>query len=100
MQSWDIGIQRELTRDTVLEIRYVGNHGTNLWRQINLNEINTIENGFANEFKLAQQNLALARGCSASDPVCMSVNRSKSNQYFGLPGQAAAAHDLHRAGRQ
>ena len=88
VQSWDIGIQRELTRDTVIEIRYVGNHGTDLWRQINLNEINTIENGFTNEFKLAQQNLALARGCSASDPVCMSVNRSKSNQYFGLPGQA------------
>jgi hypothetical protein len=88
VQSWDIGIQRELTRDTVIEIRYVGNHGTDLWRQINLNEINTIENGFTNEFKLAQQNLALARGCSPSDPVCMSVNRSKSNQYFGLPGQA------------
>ena len=28
VQSWDIGIQRELTRDTVLEVRYVGNHGT------------------------------------------------------------------------
>jgi hypothetical protein len=87
VQSWDIGIQRELTRDTVLEVRYVGNHGTKLWRTVNLNEINIFENGFANEFKIAQNNLALARGCSASDPVCMSVNRNKSSQYFGLPGQ-------------
>jgi TonB dependent receptor len=87
VQSWDIGIQRELTRDTVLEIRYVGNHGTDLWRQVNINEVNIFENGFVNEFKTAQNNLALARGCASPDPVCMSANRSKSNQYFGLPGQ-------------
>ncbi len=87
VQSWDLGIQRELTRDTVLEVRYVGNHGTKLWRQINLNEVNIFGNGFAREFKIAQNNLALARGCPAADPVCMSVNRGKSNQYFGLPGQ-------------
>jgi hypothetical protein len=89
VQSWDIGLQRELTRDTVIEIRYVGNHGTDLWRQINLNEVNIYENGFLNEFKIAQQNLALARGCAASDPVCMSVNRTRSNQYTGLAGQQA-----------
>ena len=87
VQSWDIGIQRELTRDTVLEVRYVGNHGTDLWRQVNINEINIFENGFVNEFKTAQNNLALARGCASPDPVCMSANRARSNQYFGLPGQ-------------
>ena len=76
VQSWDVGFQRELTRDTVLEIRYVGNHGTDLWRQINLNEINIFENGFLNEFKIAQSNLAIAR---ASSPG--------SNVYAGLPGQ-------------
>ena len=87
VQSWDIGIQRELTRDTVLEVRYVGNHGTDLWRQVNINEINIFENGFLNDFKTAQSNLALARGCASPDPVCMSANRNRSNQYFGLPGQ-------------
>ncbi len=87
VQSWDIGIQRELTRDTVLEVRYVGNHGTDLWRQVNINEINVFENGFVNEFKTAQNNLAIARGCASPDPVCMSANRNRSNQYFGLPGQ-------------
>jgi hypothetical protein len=87
VQSWDIGIQRELTRDTVLEVRYVGNHGTDLWRQVNINEINIFENGFVNEFKTAQNNLAIARGCASPDPVCMSANRNRSNQYFGLPGQ-------------
>jgi hypothetical protein len=56
VQSWDIGFQRELTRDTVLEVRYVGNHGTRLWRNINLNEINIFNNGFLQEFKVAQAN--------------------------------------------
>jgi hypothetical protein len=88
VQSWNLGLQREITRDTVLEIRYVGNHGTRLWRQVNLNEINTLSNGFLQEFQQAQQNLAAARGCSPSDPVCMSANRAKSSNYFGLAGQA------------
>src|SRR6185369_15309298 len=52
-----------------------------------INEINIFENGFNNEFKTAQNNLALARGCASPDPVCMSANRARSNQYFGLPGQ-------------
>src|SRR5207249_3621883 len=39
------------------------------------------------EFKIAQQNLAIARGCGTPDPVCMSVNRSRSAQYAGLAGQ-------------
>jgi len=56
VHSWSLGIQRELNKDTVLEARYVGNRGTNLWKQYNLNETNVIENGFLSEFKLAQAN--------------------------------------------
>ncbi|MGH9719329.1 MAG: TonB-dependent receptor domain-containing protein, partial [Bryobacteraceae bacterium] len=57
VQSWTLGLQRELTRDTVLEVRYVANHGTGLWRQIDLNEVNIFENGFLEEFRIAQANL-------------------------------------------
>ncbi|NJM52364.1 MAG: TonB-dependent receptor, partial [Blastocatellia bacterium] len=57
VHSWNLSYQRELTKDTVLEVRYVGNRGVDLWRQYNINELNSIENGFANEFKLAQANL-------------------------------------------
>ena len=57
VQSWTFGIQREINRDTVIEARYVGNRGIKLWQQYNLNETNVIENGFLNEFKLAQANL-------------------------------------------
>ncbi|HEX8071187.1 MAG TPA: TonB-dependent receptor [Pyrinomonadaceae bacterium] len=58
VQSWSGGIQRELTKDMVVEVRYVGNRGVKLWRQLNLNEINTVENNFFNEFRAMQRNLA------------------------------------------
>ena len=57
VESFTFGVQRELTSDTVVEVRYVGNRGHRLQRQINLNETNLLNNGFANEFRLAQQNL-------------------------------------------
>jgi len=78
VQSWTLGFQRELTRDTVLEARYVGNHGTRLWRNVDLNEINIFENGFLEDFRIAQSNLSIARAASP-----LSVNFG--NQ--GLPGQ-------------
>ena len=60
-QSWTFGVQRELGKNMALEIRYVGNHGTSLWRQYELNEVNIFENGFLDEFRIAQENLRLAR---------------------------------------
>jgi hypothetical protein len=66
VESWTAGIQREIKRDNVIEIRYVGNRGHQLWRQVDLNEQNLIENGALAEFRLAQQNvlanLAAGRG--------------------------------------
>jgi hypothetical protein len=61
VQSWTFGLQRELTKDMAFEVRYVGNHGTKLWRQYELNEVNIFENGFLDEFKIARENLRLAR---------------------------------------
>ncbi len=80
VQSWTFGVQREITPNTVIEARYVGNHGVNLWRQYNLNETNAIENGFLNEFKLAQANL-LAN---------IAAGRGTSFAFFG-PGTGTSA---------
>lgn len=57
-ESFTVGIQREITKDTVFEARYVGTRGHLLQHQYNLNEVNVLSNGFANEVRLAQQNLA------------------------------------------
>jgi hypothetical protein len=78
VESWNLGFQRSLTQDTVLEVRYIGNRSARFWANVNLNEVNIFENGFLDQFKTAQQNLAIARQQTPS-----SVNFS--NQ--GLPGQ-------------
>jgi hypothetical protein len=58
VHSFTFGLQREITKDTVIEARYVGTRGRDLWRRYGLNEVNVIENGFLDEFKKAQANLA------------------------------------------
>lgn len=75
VSSWTVGYQRELDDNTVIEFRYVGNRGRDLWRQYNINEYNTIENGFADEFRLAQANLIANNAAGGS--------RAGSFAYFG-----------------
>jgi hypothetical protein len=62
VQSWNLSYQRELDRNTVVDIRYTGNHGTDLWHQYNLNEVNIFQSGWLQQFQEAQNNLTLARG--------------------------------------
>src|SRR6185503_8022766 len=57
VNSWTFSVQRELTSNMVVELRYVGNRGKDLWRQYNLNETNVFENNFLEEMRLAQLNL-------------------------------------------
>lgn len=57
VMSWNVGFQRELTRDMVVEVRYVATRGLAMRSSTNVNEVNIIENGFLNEFKLAMANL-------------------------------------------
>ena len=56
-QSYSVGWQRKLTRDSALEIRYVGSKHENDWDSVNLNEPDIVTNGFVNEFRMAQANL-------------------------------------------
>ncbi len=56
-QSWTVGFQRSLGRDTAVEIRYVGNRNRKAWTTENWNAENIFENGLLDEFKRAQSNL-------------------------------------------
>jgi hypothetical protein len=96
VQSWTASWQREITPSTVVDFRYVANHGTALWRRFTLNEVNILENGFLPEFINAQSNLAICRanamaclaaaGETVTDPT-LNARRFFSN--LGLPGQVA-----------
>jgi len=78
VQTWNIGIQRELSKNTLLEVRYVGNKTTHKWREYTLQEVNIFENGFLQEFQNAQHNLAINQAAGVS-----------SFQNRGLAGQVA-----------
>lgn len=82
VQNWTISIQRELDKNTVLEIRYVGNKSTNLWHQQNMQETNIFENGFLAQFKQAQKNLAINQANGKGDTFAYNPSNP-------LPGQAA-----------
>jgi hypothetical protein len=92
VQSWNVGFQRQISKSTVVEVRYTGNHGVKIWRQVNLNEINTFENGFQKEFAVAQNNLFINRGCqgSPSSPAAWNTCSNPTSNSFanaGLAGQ-------------
>jgi len=94
VQSWTFGIQRELSPSTVLEVRYVGNRGTSLWRGYDLNEVNIFENGLLAQFRAAQTNLAICRANSAACIAAQAAagvpaaNRSAASfGNWGLAGQ-------------
>ena len=78
-QNWNLGIQRSIPGNTVIEVRYIGNKSTHMWHYQNINEANIFENGFLPQFVQAQQNLAI------------NVANGKGNSFAnnGLPGQAA-----------
>lgn len=84
-QSYSLGLQRELDRNTAVEIRWVRTRGTHLWRQYDLNEVNIFENGFLNEFKNAAKNLSIF---ITANPLCGQTGQPACNYgNSGLPGQ-------------
>jgi len=92
VHQFSFGIEREIFKDTALEIRYQGNLAPNTWRAQDINEINIFENGFLQEFLNAQRNLA-ARGGSSFAPGCATcVALPIFDRFFGLvPGGTAVA---------
>ena len=56
-QTYQVGVQRALGQRMAFEVRYVGSRSDGNWRTNDYNELNIIENGFLDEFRLAQANL-------------------------------------------
>jgi hypothetical protein len=83
VMSWSGGYQREIAKDTVLEARYVGNRAHKLTRLFFINEVNTIENGFINEFRLAQANLLANNAFTVVVNGVATRPRAGSFAYFG-----------------
>jgi hypothetical protein len=69
VQQWSFGFEREVAKNTALEVRYVGNHAIRVFRAVDYNEVNIFENGFLQEFLNAQKNLTLNGGGTFADPA-------------------------------
>ena len=75
-QSYSVGWQRRLGRDTAFELRYVGSRHRQDWETVNLNEISITDNGFVGEFRTAQTNLQ----------ANIAAGRGSTFAYTGAPG--------------
>lgn len=83
VQNWNLGVQYKIGWDTVVEANYVGNHVIHMWQNFNMNEVNIFENGFLNEFKQAQANLAANGGTAVAKPSFAGPNTPIMTQAFG-----------------
>jgi hypothetical protein len=69
VQQWNIGIQQQI-KGFVIDVKYVGNHGTKLFRSIDYNQVIIQQNGFLADFLRAQNNAALSQAAGkAYNPV-------------------------------
>ena len=76
--TWTVGLQRGLGKNYAVEARYVGTRSRELWQTLDYNETNIFENGFLNEFRVAQANLA----------ANISAGRGGTFAFTGAPGTA------------
>ena len=88
VRSWSAGVQRAISSNMAIDVRYVGTRLKNGWTTENWNEINVFENGFLDEFKLAQANLRahVAAGCgTAAAGACSFAYRGPGTGTSPLP---------------
>jgi len=65
VNQWNFSIQRQILKDMVLEVAYVGNKGTHMFRMMNANQA-TITPEFLSSFKAAQPGPAPGPSASCS----------------------------------
>jgi Carboxypeptidase regulatory-like domain len=75
-ETWQAGVTRAIGRTMSIEARYMGSRSNGAWRTNNYNELNIIENGFLDEFKLAMNNLR----------ANVAAGRGTTFAYTGIPG--------------
>ncbi|MCY7347011.1 MAG: TonB-dependent receptor [Pyrinomonadaceae bacterium] len=87
--EYNLGIQRDLGFDTILEVRYVGGRSNEITRSIDFNQVEIRNNGFLDDFLRAQNNCriqAINAGNPTNDPRDPIFRCTNANN-IGLPGQ-------------
>ena len=95
VEEWNLAVQREVMKNTTVELRYVGNRAVKLYRSTNLDELNLLNSQYSaggasvanilTEFNNAANNLAV---CTANRVACTgSATGALTFANNGLPGQ-------------
>ncbi len=84
VHSFNLGFQRTLSKNMVVEARYVGTRARGGWVDggRNINELNVVENGWMTEFQHAQANYKINEQTYGWNSTA-----GNSFAYKGLPGQ-------------
>lgn len=95
VHEWNLSVQRDLGREVILQVAYVGKRATHLLRAYNLNQLKVNHDNFLGEFVIAQRNLAVCganeTGCKAAQGLAGIPSATQTTASFanwGLPGQA------------
>ncbi len=87
-EQWNLGIEREIFKDTALSIGYVGNRGIQLTRGLDTNQVIIFQNGFLQDFLRAQANCA-AQGATLSGSGTPLEKCTNANFNNAIPGSVA-----------
>ena len=89
VQQWNLAIQREFPGHTSVEIRYVGNKGTGLYRGNDFNQTEIRANGFLEDFIRARNNGFLAQAAGGAFDPRFNPNIPGSQQLTVFPRTVA-----------
>lgn len=97
VQEWNLGIQRQIGRNNVLEARYIGHRSVHQWIQTDPNEVNIFESGFLKQFQAAQSNLAI---CLNNAGACLAAEQAAGIVPLTATSPKADFANLGLAGQQ
>jgi hypothetical protein len=73
VQEFNVGIQREIGFNSVLEVRYVGTRSKDLLRAIDVNQVDIRNNGFIEDFNRARANFLLTGNAACTTAGCQTL---------------------------
>jgi Carboxypeptidase regulatory-like domain len=101
VQQWNLNIQRQIAKNTILDIGYVANRGVKLFYEVNLNQSHIYNNGFLPAFNQLAANVNTPSAVPLSNPIVGIFGSASaaissigaSNLTNGAVGTAAATID-------
>jgi len=84
VQQWNLSIEHDF-KGFILDLRYVGNHGTKLLRALDFNQIDINAGGFLGDFRRAQSNGFLAQAATGVFDPAYNANLAGSQPLTVFP---------------